>query len=78
MPDDLIVKTSEIARELSFVTRGTLVVTDSNDVLIKLVTGEGTATSVVGEVSFLLGAAHLLTALWGSAVTVAASSMQLC
>jgi hypothetical protein len=63
MPDDLIVKTSEIARELSFVTRGTLVVTDSDDVLIKLVTGEGTAASVVGEVSFLLGAAHLLTAL---------------
>jgi hypothetical protein len=71
MPDDSIVKTSEIARELSFVTTGTLVVTDANGVLIKLVTGEGTAASVVGEVSFLLGAAHSLAAWWGSAVTVA-------
>jgi hypothetical protein len=55
MPAESVVKTSEIARELNFVIKGTLVVTDVNNVLIKLVTGEGTAPSVVGEVSFLMG-----------------------
>lgn len=61
MPGESIVKKSEIARELNFVTMGTLVVTDSNDVLIALVTGEGTASSVVGDVSFLMGASPLDT-----------------
>lgn len=56
MPGESVVKKSEIARELNFVTKGTLVVTDANDVLIQLVTGEGTAPSIVGEVSFLMGA----------------------
>lgn len=56
MPAESVVKRSEIARELNFVTQGTLVVTDANNVLIELVTGEGTAPSIVGEVSFLMGA----------------------
>lgn len=55
MPGEPILKQDEIARELNFVTKGTLVVTDTNDVLIELKTGEGTASSVVGEVSFLMG-----------------------
>lgn len=60
MPSESVVKKSEISRELNFVTKGTLVVTDSNNVLIQLVTGEGTAPSVVGEVSFLMGASSVL------------------
>ena len=55
MPAESVIKQSEISRELSFVTKGALVVTDANNVLIQLVTGEGTAPSVVGEVSFLMG-----------------------
>jgi hypothetical protein len=58
MPGESVIKTSEIARELMFVTEGTLVITDANGVLIRLVTGEGTASSVVGEVSFLMGASQ--------------------
>lgn len=59
MPAESVVKKAEIARELNFVTKGTLVVTDANHVLIQLVTGEGTAPSVVGEVSFLMGVSLL-------------------
>jgi hypothetical protein len=64
MPAESVVKTSEIARELHFVTKGTLVVSDANDVLIRLVTGEGTASSVVGEVSFLMGAQQSALLWW--------------
>jgi hypothetical protein len=60
MPAESVIKKSEIARELNFVVKGTLVVTDENNVLIQLVTGEGTAPSVVGEVSFLMGAPWFL------------------
>jgi hypothetical protein len=64
MPGESVLKRSEIARELAFVKKGTLVVTDDNDVLMQLVTGEGTAPSVVGSVSFLMGAlqAHVVAA----------------
>lgn len=66
MPAESVVKTAEIARELNFVTKGTLVITDTNNVLIQLVTGEGTAPSVVGEVSFLMGATLLAVSECGS------------
>lgn len=55
MPGESVLKQGEMARELNFVTKGTLVITDAHDVLIELKTGEGTASSVVGEVSFLMG-----------------------
>ena len=61
MPGESVIKRSEIARELCFVTKGTLVVSDANDVLIELKTGEGTAPSIVGEVSFLMGASLVVS-----------------
>lgn len=56
MPGELVLKCGDMARELSFALKGTLVVTDSKDVLIELISGEGTAECVVGAVSFLMGA----------------------
>jgi hypothetical protein len=40
---------------LSFVSKGSLRVTDERGTLIELITGEGTAPCAVGEVSFLMG-----------------------
>jgi hypothetical protein len=56
MPGETLLKHGEIARELKFIVKGTLVVTDSQDALVDLVHGEGTAPSVIGAVSFLMGA----------------------
>jgi hypothetical protein len=56
MPGETLLKHGEIARELKFIVKGTLVITDSSDALVDLVHGEGTAPSVIGAVSFLMGA----------------------
>lgn len=55
MPGESVLKTGEIARELSFVQQGALTVTDTKGTLIELITGEGTAPCVVGAASFLMG-----------------------
>lgn len=61
MPDELVIKHGDMARELSFAVKGTLVVTDSKGVLIELLSGDGTAPCVTGAVSFFLGE-HLKSA----------------
>lgn len=58
MPGERILQHGDMARELSFATKGTLVVEDPKGVLIELISGEGTSACIVGAVSFLLGA-HL-------------------
>jgi hypothetical protein len=55
MPGESVLKQGDIAREMSFVVKGTLVVLDEKDTLVQLVSGEGTASSVIGSVSFLMG-----------------------
>lgn len=55
MPGECVLKKGEIARELSFVSRGTVRVTDERGTLVELVTGEGTSPCVIGSVSFLMG-----------------------
>lgn len=56
MPGEVVINHEEMARELSFASKGTLVVTDPKEVLVELISGEGTAQSVVGAVSFFMGA----------------------
>jgi hypothetical protein len=55
MPGESVLKRGDIAREMSFVVKGTLVVLDDKDTLVQLVSGEGTAPSVIGSASFLMG-----------------------
>ena len=55
MPDELIIKHGDMARELCFAIKGTLVVRDSKGALVELLSGEGTAPCVTGTVSFFLG-----------------------
>lgn len=55
MPDERIIKHGDMARELGFAVKGTLVVTDSKGALVELLSGDGTAPCVIGTVSFFLG-----------------------
>jgi hypothetical protein len=55
MPAEQVLKCGDMARELSFAKKGTLVVTDRKDVLVELISGEGTSECVVGAVSFFMG-----------------------
>jgi len=55
MPGECVLKMGEIARELSFASRGTIRVTDGRGTLIELINGEGTSPCVIGSVSFLMG-----------------------
>lgn len=55
MPEELIIKHGDMARELCFAVKGTLVVRDSKGSLVELLSGEGTAPCVTGTVSFFLG-----------------------
>lgn len=55
MPAELVIKQGDLARQLCFAVKGTLVVTDGKGVLIELLSGEGTAPCVAGTISFLLG-----------------------
>jgi hypothetical protein len=59
MPGESVLKTGEIARDLSFVQEGALTVTDVRGTLIELITGEGTAPSIVGSASFLMGTSFM-------------------
>lgn len=59
MPEELVIKQGDMARELFFTVKGTLVVRDSKGTLVELLSAEGTAPCVAGTVSFLLGA-HML------------------
>lgn len=58
MPGEQLVTAGDMARELSFATKGTLVVADTKGALIELISGEGTSACIVGAVSFLLGARY--------------------
>jgi hypothetical protein len=55
MPGEQVLKCGDMARELSFAKKGTLVVTDRKDLLVELISGEGTSECVVGAVSFFMG-----------------------
>lgn len=50
-----ILQQGDMARELSFAIKGTLVVSDNKGTLVDLISGEGTSPCIVGAVSFLLG-----------------------
>jgi hypothetical protein len=55
MPGEQILQPGDMARELSFAIKGTLVVTDAKGILVELISGEGTSPCIIGAVSFLLG-----------------------
>lgn len=55
MPGECVLKKAEIARELSFVIKGAVQVTDDRGTLIELISGDGTSPCVIGSVSFLMG-----------------------
>lgn len=55
MPEEMIVKHGDMARELGFAIKGTLVVSDHKGGLVELLSGEGTAPCATGAVSFFLG-----------------------
>lgn len=55
MPGELVLQNGGMARELSFVKKGLCTVKDTKDVLIELISGEGTSPCVIGAVSFFLG-----------------------
>lgn len=59
MPGEQLVTAGDMSRELSFATKGTLVVADTKGTLIELISGEGTSACIVGAVSFLLGTDYL-------------------
>jgi hypothetical protein len=56
MPGECLVKHGDMARELHFAIKGTLVVKDMKGTLVELLTGEGTGPCSVGAVSFFIGA----------------------
>lgn len=55
MPGECVLKQGEIARELSFVSKGAVRVTDDRGTLVELLTGDGTSPCVIGSTSFLMG-----------------------
>lgn len=55
MPNELVIKQGDLARQLCFAIKGTLAVRDGKGHLVEFLTGEGTGPCVAGAISFLLG-----------------------
>lgn len=78
MPGEQLLQQGDMARQLSFATKGTLVVQDTKGTLIELISGEGTSACIVGAVSFLLGAPPVTQDSCSFLTSPATSSFNIC